>query len=167
MLTLAFYHLSCVRLTAFCYLLCSVHREKQWPLLKNACKHTISEVFFDCHYTQLELFIWNFQKRLMALLNRRDKRGLKHCFLSWPNLKGLVTTLSHHHVIWEWRKNRRYVWPTQEKKKNKCYVLVCALVEGTKIYIVCVLNIAKYTSSSQIFGTVSEMMYSHFYLSTS
>lgn len=51
LLTLAFYRVSCVGLRISCCLFCSVHREKHWHLMKNACKHTISKAFFDWHWS--------------------------------------------------------------------------------------------------------------------
>lgn len=103
LLTLAFYHVSCVGLTIFCCLFCSVHREKHWHLMKNACKRTISKAFFDCHWNQPELFIWNFTEGLTALL----KRGKKN-IVFWGALALRVSCpLFPIHVFWGWRKNVR------------------------------------------------------------
>lgn len=114
MLTVAFYHVSCVGLTIFCCLFCSVHRENLDSLMKNACKQTISKVFFDCPWNQPNLFIWNFREGLMALLKRGHK---KHCFLSCPSLKGLMPTLSHPHVFWGWRKKPEDKYDMPKKKE--------------------------------------------------
>lgn len=85
--------------------------------MKNACKRTISKVFFECHWTQPGLFIQNFREGLMALFNRRDKRGLKHCFLSYPSLKAVPSTLCHAHVLWGGEKKYKINMTYPVKRK--------------------------------------------------